>query len=36
VIRGLKHPAVVVRPVAGIDATPDELARIEAAVRDDA
>jgi len=36
VIRGLKHPAAVVRPVAGLDATPDELARIEAAVRDDA
>jgi cytochrome c-type biogenesis protein CcmH/NrfF len=36
VIRGLRHPAAVVRPVAGLDATPDELARIEAAVRDDA
>ena len=36
VIRGLKHPSDAPRPVAGIDATPDELARIDAAVRDDA
>jgi cytochrome c-type biogenesis protein CcmH len=36
VIRGLKHPSDAPPPVAGIDATPDELARIDAAVRDDA
>lgn len=37
VIRGLRSSgAVTAVPVAGIDATPDELARINAAVRDDA
>jgi cytochrome c-type biogenesis protein CcmH len=35
-IRGLKHAPAAVHPAAGLDATPDELARIEAAVRDDA